>query len=276
LSTVCLWYVYMVPANVGDFLYDLVTHKKQNKISAADTTCNLTITSEANRLNALGSHTVARGLLQSEQIYDNAGDSYETAVNLYDFIYDCEYESIADEFVQGCQQTPPSTPPEGHALNFKGFPYNGGATYNRPSEIAIDEWRDQSTKIKATNMFDEGIRELSNLLLRQMLNWRTLRVGCSVQSCGGGIIASVACVYEKPALSPGDQMYEVGKPCSADEECTAYEPAKCDVDGMLCILDTISSITSSTSTSTTSTTVLNTTLSTSSLATTNANPNTGT
>lgn len=35
-------------------------------------------------------------------------------------IYDCEYESIADEFVQGCQQTPPSTPPEGHALNFKG------------------------------------------------------------------------------------------------------------------------------------------------------------
>lgn len=78
------------------------------------------------------------------------------------------------------------------------------------------------------------------------------------------------------ALSPGDQMYEVGKPCSADEECTAYEPAKCDVDGMLCILDTISSITSSTSTSTTSTTVLNTTLSTSSLATTNANPNTGT
>lgn len=76
----------MVPANVGDFLYDLVTHKKQNKISAADTTCNLTITSEANRLNALGSHTVARGLLQSEQIYDNAGDSYETAVNLYDFV----------------------------------------------------------------------------------------------------------------------------------------------------------------------------------------------
>lgn len=35
-------------------------------------------------------------------------------------------------------------------------------------------------------------------VMHQVLNTATFTVGCSAQSCGGGIIGTVACVYEQP------------------------------------------------------------------------------
>ncbi|VDO61032.1 unnamed protein product [Heligmosomoides polygyrus] len=163
-------------------------------------------------------------------------------------IYDCELEAIADEYVQGCQQSPPAKPPDGHGFNFKACPYNNGLEYDSPAEFAVDDWIATSTSIDATNIFDEHIKELSNVL-----NWRTIRLGCSIQSCGGGIVATVACVYESPwvkksidsfrkvdesqgdrALQAGEEMYKIGKPCDQDGDCTAYGPSECDTSMKLC------------------------------------------
>ncbi|VDO92267.1 unnamed protein product [Heligmosomoides polygyrus] len=91
-------------------------------------------------------------------------------------IYDCELEAIADKYVQGCQQSPPTKPPDGHALNVKA------------------------------------------------------------------------------ALQAGEEIYEIGKPCDQDGDCTAYSPSECDVVMKLCIAalpsPTITSPTTPASTST--------------------------
>ncbi|VDO61588.1 unnamed protein product [Heligmosomoides polygyrus] len=150
-------------------------------------------------------------------------------------IYSCEYEKIADRYVQGCQRSPPLAPPKDHALNFKALPYNNTSTYNQPATDAIAEWRGKSVDIKATNIFDERIEELANHW--QILNWETLYFGCSVQVCGGGIIATVACVYEQPALSPGDEIYVIGQPCAVDSDCTKFRPATCEIYQMLCVFN---------------------------------------
>nr|AEP82935.1 venom allergen/ancylostoma secreted protein-like 19 isoform 1 [Heligmosomoides bakeri] len=228
------------------------------------TTCNeTTITTQRLRYQAIGGHDGTRGGLQNRvTILDNTGAAYSEAENLYKFIYSCEYEKIADRYVQGCQRSPPLAPPKDHALNFKALPYNNTSTYNQPATDAIAEWRGKSVDIKATNIFDERIEELANIL-----NWETLYFGCSVQVCGGGIIATVACVYEQPALSPGDEIYVIGQPCAVDSDCTKFRPATCEIYQMLCVFNATAAQTTtmlqSSSTSSTTSALLTTRTSTS-------------
>ncbi|VDO61036.1 unnamed protein product, partial [Heligmosomoides polygyrus] len=228
--------------------------------------CNGTITTDDNRVTSRYAHDLARTDLQYGDIRDRSGRSYETAENMYFFNYDCELEAIADKYVQGCQQSPPAKPPDGHAFNFKACPYNNGAVYGNPAEFVVNAWKATSTSIDATNIFDEHIKELSNKhkqnICYQILNWRTTKLGCSVQSCGGGIVATVACVYENPkteemkpmsfsALQAGEEMYVIGTPCDQGGICDAYGPSECDTTEKLCMTTASTTVPSTTSSAST-------------------------
>ncbi|VDO61590.1 unnamed protein product [Heligmosomoides polygyrus] len=182
--------------------------------------------------------------------------NYAWHVHNFRVIYNCEYERIADDYVQGCQRSPPLTPPMEHALNFKALPYNSTSIYIEAATNAVFEWRDKSVLVPATNKFDEKIEELSNIL-----NWKTLQLGCSVQICGGGIIATVACIYEQPPLSAGEEMYIIGEPCGDGGKCTQFQPATCN-DFSLCVFNATSSSSTLSTTSANTTTITTTTQST--------------
>lgn len=221
--------------------------------------CNGTIMTDDKRMEMLENHDFARtGLQKGNNVCSNC-TKFPTAENFYKFTWSCELEELANRFVQGCQQSPPSNAPAAHAYNFRGYPYDNGNTYNEEvfMAIAINKWIDEAIGAKPTNIFEElKITNLSNIF-----NSATLKIGCSAQICGGGIIATVACFYENPFLKLGDPMYTPGPPCTLDADCTAYSPAICDSTALLCqIEDTATStIIESTLTSTTVPSTINTT-----------------
>ncbi|VDO65037.1 unnamed protein product [Heligmosomoides polygyrus] len=193
--------------------------------------CNGTIMTDGQRNVALLRTSAGRFDLETGFLPDNANKFYATAKNLYDVVWSCELEAIADKFVQSCPTTANANLSEKHAINFKAFPYNS-AIPSSPLSNAINEWREQSALTSATNMYRPEIKEFSNII-----NEATLAIGCSEQKCGGGIVASAACAFQQPALRDGQAMYEIGSPCASDADCTLHTPATCNLDDRLCVLD---------------------------------------
>lgn len=195
--------------------------------------CNGTIMADNQRNAALIYNGAVRTDLQIG-LSDKTGKFYPTAKYIYDFVWSCELEEIANKFVQSCPMTLQADLPEKHAINFRAFSYNAGVIYEYPLSDAVTEWQIQPTLVTgATNIYRPDIKEFSNIV-----NSATLAVGCSEQMCGGGIVASAACAYEQPPLTDGQAMYEIGPPCSSDANCTLYTPATCNLIDRLCVWDT--------------------------------------
>nr|AEP82931.1 venom allergen/ancylostoma secreted protein-like 15 [Heligmosomoides bakeri] len=193
--------------------------------------CSGTFVTNVDRVIALTNHNIVRTELQEGFVKDKNKKSYPAAENMYKMRWSCKLEEMAQRLVQGCE-LPPTTPPTKHALNFKAFPFEPSKPYTKLNDVintAYGEWNAQSRKLDATNKFDPKIEQLAN-----MLNSATTSVGCSAQLCGDGVLASVACVYDQPALSAGKDIYKVGRPCAQDSDCTAFSPAKCDSKSSLC------------------------------------------
>ncbi|KIH59704.1 hypothetical protein ANCDUO_10054 [Ancylostoma duodenale] len=80
--------------------------------------------------------------------------------------------------------------------------------------------------------FKEGLQNFAVAL--QLANGLATRIGCAQKYCKGDL--HIACmVYGKAANSTGQAIYEVGKGCTVDSECTTYKESKCLKQKNICV-----------------------------------------
>lgn len=95
--------------------------------------CNGTINTDLETELASIDHEIVRTDLQHGELKDINNVSYPTASNLYNVVWSCELESIADRLVQGCAQQAPAYLSTEHAVNFIAALTDGQAMYNEGS-----------------------------------------------------------------------------------------------------------------------------------------------
>lgn len=74
--------------------------------SVIATTCNGTIMSDAVRMGVLEEINAIRTMLEKGILTDIDFNEYPKAEAMYKLQWSCEFEEIANGFVQGCQQSP--------------------------------------------------------------------------------------------------------------------------------------------------------------------------
>ncbi|KHJ76065.1 hypothetical protein OESDEN_24316, partial [Oesophagostomum dentatum] len=96
-------------------------------------------------------------------------------------------------------------------------------------EASLDNWWNAGRDfgVGSGNKYDDpALYNFANMVYSN-----TTKVGCSYQACNNGL--TISCLYNAVGFYDDEPMWETGKACKKDNECTVYPNSKGD-DG-LCI-----------------------------------------
>ncbi|KIH52828.1 hypothetical protein ANCDUO_17062 [Ancylostoma duodenale] len=68
-----------------------------------------------------------------------------------------------------------------------------------------------------------------------MANGKTLRFACGYKSDCNGNDLHISCIYNLMGGYPHSVLYETGKMCTKNKDCTTYERSTCDPISHLCV-----------------------------------------
>ncbi|KIH44635.1 hypothetical protein ANCDUO_25339, partial [Ancylostoma duodenale] len=68
-----------------------------------------------------------------------------------------------------------------------------------------------------------------------MVNGKTLRFGCGYKPDCDQNFVHISCIYNLIGGYPHSTLYETGKMCKKDTDCTTYPNSKCDKTSNLCV-----------------------------------------
>ncbi|KIH58601.1 SCP-like protein [Ancylostoma duodenale] len=155
------------------------------------------------------------------------GKTCPTGSNIYRLDWDCILENHAQKAVNQCADHPQLTPKEEATLSMKNL-----TTCNPTPSFReqVKEWWDkvETVGLEGNAAFKPGLESFAVLA-----NGLATRIGCAQKNCNG--VLHMACmVYGKAANSTEQAIYEVGKSCEGDNQCTTYKESKCLKEKRLC------------------------------------------
>uniref|UniRef100_A0AC34Q3M8 SCP domain-containing protein n=1 Tax=Panagrolaimus sp. JU765 TaxID=591449 RepID=A0AC34Q3M8_9BILA len=189
------------------------------------------------RTQIVDRHNYYRTLLATGQSTIKGGAKASPAKNMYKLKYSCELETIAQNWANKCNfsHSPSNLRNAGENLFMMGI-----AGYDKSLSLknAADLWWNELEKyggITPTNVvltiqnFNLGIGHWS-----QMAWGKTTTIGCGYKSCPTQRMSIVVCNYRTTGNYLNQNIYEIGKPCTSNGQCTTYPNSKCDLTTKLC------------------------------------------
>ncbi|KAE9412842.1 hypothetical protein Angca_005461, partial [Angiostrongylus cantonensis] len=149
--------------------------------------------------------------------------------NIYSVGWDCDLEFMAHKWTKSCTSLfMPSTSSLSGTQLVKGFDTTfHGRNITQHIDHAMRSWW---TEYKRHGNVDYKNRYFSRQLYygwANMAKGKLTRIGCSYSTCDGKRKALFSCIYDEKAQYENQQIYEPGKPCQADDDCSTYPHSKC-------------------------------------------------
>ncbi|RCN34913.1 hypothetical protein ANCCAN_19234 [Ancylostoma caninum] len=113
------------------------------------------------------------------------------------------------------------------------FPALGGGQNAKDERMkfAMDIWTSPQIYYGLKNVSDYDNNRLYTFA--NMANGKTLRFACGYKSCANNI--HISCIYNLMGGYPHSVLYEIGKMCTKNKDCTTYEGSTCDQTSRLCV-----------------------------------------
>ncbi|EYC37208.1 hypothetical protein Y032_0815g2497 [Ancylostoma ceylanicum] len=164
---------------------------------------------------------IARGLAQ------NSAGTLKPAKEMYELIYDCALEDAAAKSIGAACSEYVDVPPK-HGQNKYTVSTRSMVALNKNDLIpqVVSSWYRPVMVygLNANTKFDDPrLESFANIAYD-----KNLGVGCYYAACPAGAPtkAVFACVYNS-YVSPNQILYETGKACVDDSECTTYPNSMC-------------------------------------------------
>ncbi|VDP38506.1 unnamed protein product [Heligmosomoides polygyrus] len=173
-------------------------------------------------------HNVLRqNIARNLQSYNFGKSKLGPASNMYELAWDCKLEGAAEKIVDTCDEKATDV----YAQN--GVKFRGDKRYNAMSNFMDamtmftgDLWFYEGT---ITNVFkDANLSKFANIA-----HSKTTKMGCSYNWCENDKFF-VVCLYNRLGNRLGNVLWEEGKHCLKNEECTTYPGSTCNSQG-LCV-----------------------------------------
>ncbi|RCN33387.1 hypothetical protein ANCCAN_20781 [Ancylostoma caninum] len=101
-------------------------------------------------------------------------------------------------------------------------------------EFAMGIWTSPQTYYGLKNVSDYDNNRLYTFA--NMANGKTLRFACGYKSCANNNNnIHISCIYNLMGGYPHSVLYEIGKMCTRNKDCTTYEGSTCDQTSRLCV-----------------------------------------
>ncbi|KJH43046.1 hypothetical protein DICVIV_10953 [Dictyocaulus viviparus] len=92
---------------------------------------------------------------------------------------------------------------------------------------AMRSWWTEYKKYGNTDPKNRYFSRLQYYGWANMAKGKSTRIGCSYSSCDGQQRALFSCIYNERAHCENQPIYEAGKPCEIDDDCTTFPRSKC-------------------------------------------------
>ncbi|EYC02834.1 hypothetical protein Y032_0097g2962 [Ancylostoma ceylanicum] len=150
------------------------------------------------------------------------------AQNMYELSWDCDLEKKAEEIAKDEDFDLESISPRVANIAHKAHCKEHEVEYHFFFRKLMERWRNEVREYGQTdpkNLYsDDSIEHWANMAYH-----KNTRIGCSYHRKGQA--ATFVCVYDK-GPQWDEPIYEIGKKCKRNEDCTTYKDSKCD---MLCV-----------------------------------------
>ncbi|KIH61788.1 hypothetical protein ANCDUO_07935 [Ancylostoma duodenale] len=111
-----------------------------------------------------------------------------------------------------------------HAASFPAF--GQGPDKISHLNFALEVWTSPLTYYGLKNVSDYDDNRLYTFA--NMANGKTLRFACGYKSDCNGNDVHISCIYNLMGGYPHSVLYETGKMCTKNKDCTTYERSTCD------------------------------------------------
>ncbi|EYC12701.1 hypothetical protein Y032_0046g1372 [Ancylostoma ceylanicum] len=199
---------------------------------------------EAERQAVLGAHNTLRETIAAGN-HPNFQGKLPSAKNMYQLIYDCKMEEALQKEIDLCSGHATLSEQYGQnilVLPAARMPALGLNQVNQQNDdkgdrlrFAVDVWISPQTYYGLKNVSDYDDNRLYTFA--NMANGKTLRFGCGYKAnCGAGQdIVHISCIYNRMGGYQHSVLYERGKMCTKNKDCTTYQNSKCDPGSHLCV-----------------------------------------
>ncbi|EYC12699.1 hypothetical protein Y032_0046g1371 [Ancylostoma ceylanicum] len=160
------------------------------------------------------------------------------AKNMYRLIYDCDMEVELMKEMDQC--TGRATLTETYGQNFLVLPAaimpalgGGNDPKSNRLKVAMGVWKGPQTYYGLNNISDYDDNRLYTFA--NMAHAKTLRFGCGYKECNNNADVHISCIYNLEGGYPHSVIYEKGKACEKNKDCTTYKGSKCDQK--LCVFE---------------------------------------
>ncbi|EPB79267.1 SCP-like protein [Ancylostoma ceylanicum] len=100
-------------------------------------------------------------------------------------------------------------------------------------KVAMGVWKGPQTYYGLNNISDYDDNRLYTFA--NMAHAKTLRFGCGYKECNNNADVHISCIYNLEGGYPHSVIYEKGKACEKNKDCTTYKGSKCDQK--LCVFE---------------------------------------
>ncbi|EYB88843.1 hypothetical protein Y032_0240g3336, partial [Ancylostoma ceylanicum] len=188
--------------------------------------------SDVMRRKILDFHNQARVKLANGQEKNKTG-RLPSAKNMYKLSWDCELEKKAQAAIANCPEDLSDL--QGYGTNFGKMYYC--PKYPKPSEVLVmnelSRWWNEARKYGLTDSKNRYIKEDMQGSMEEwanMANGKNTKIGCSYNKIRSSTV--FLCAYDDNAEKDEKVIYESGKPCKKDQDCTTYQGSKCGGSGL--------------------------------------------
>ncbi|EYC12737.1 hypothetical protein Y032_0046g1397 [Ancylostoma ceylanicum] len=144
------------------------------------------------------------------------------AKNMYELQYNCKMEKLVDDALAECSGR--ASLSEQYGQNF--FMIDTQLINNKANQIkaALAYWAAPLTFYGLNNVSNYDDNRLYTFA--NMAHAKTLQFGCGHQdNCDGNV--HISCIYNLIGGYPGSVIYEKGRACKKNTDCTTYERSTC-------------------------------------------------
>ncbi|RCN46882.1 SCP-like protein, partial [Ancylostoma caninum] len=143
--------------------------------------------------------------------------------NIYRLNWDCILENYAQKAVDQCVDKPKLDAKVEETLSMVHA--SKPLTTCNPTPLfkeQVKEWWSDVEKVGLNEnaAFETGLENFAVLA-----NGLSTRIGCAQKNCNG--VLHMACMVYGKAATTGQAIYEVGKSCEGDYQCTTFKESKC-------------------------------------------------
>ncbi|VDM81719.1 unnamed protein product, partial [Strongylus vulgaris] len=154
--------------------------------------------------------------------------------NIYLLKWDCDLERMAQEWAQSCPlpYARSRRVPRGSQL-IKRINFNlHGKNVTQHIDNSMRSWWLEYRTRGNLDVENRYFNRQDYYGWANMAKGKTTRLGCSYMVCGDKAIFT--CVYNNKVNIEKRKIYESGRPCSSDRDCTTYPSSRCIPELGLC------------------------------------------